>query len=137
MSKNILLMGMLIGLIVMTIFVSGCAQNKISDKGYLEGKITIGPLCPVERIPPDPGCQPTQETYNAWPIAVYMSNSKIIDITPNLDGTYKVELSPGDYIVKLENQQASGIGRNNLPATVTIRPNATTILDISIDTGIR
>ena len=39
--------------------------------GFLEGKVTIGPLCPVERTPPDPACQPTEATYKAWQIAVY------------------------------------------------------------------
>ena len=35
------------------------------DLGRIEGRVTIGPLCPVERIPPDPTCQPTPETFAA------------------------------------------------------------------------
>ncbi len=59
-DKNILLIIFLIGIIS----ISGCIQqqNRISEKGFLEGKITIGPLCPVEKFPPDPRCQPTEET---------------------------------------------------------------------------
>jgi len=30
--------------------------------GVLKGKITICPLCPVETVPPSPGCTPTSET---------------------------------------------------------------------------
>ncbi len=33
-------------------------QMQIVEKGFLEGKVTIGPLCPVETVPPDPACQP-------------------------------------------------------------------------------
>ncbi len=137
MNKNILL----IGIIAIIIFVSGCIQqqNQISEKGFLEGKITIGPICPVERSPPDPKCQPTEETYKAWPIAVYTSDkkAKIIQIEPNIDGTHKTELPVGNYIVDLEKQQPFGIGGNNLPATIVINSGETTKLDINIDTGIR
>lgn len=136
MNKNILL----IGIIATIIFVSGCQQqNQISEKGFLEGKITIGPGCPVERLPPDPKCQPTEETYKARPIAVYTldKKAKIIQIEPKIGGTYKTELPIGNYIVDLEKQQPFGIGSNNLPATIVINSGEITKLDIDIDTGIR
>ncbi len=131
----------LIGLVGGIILISGCIQqqNQISEKGFLEGKVTIGPLCPVERFPPDPRCQPTEETYKAWPIAVYTSDikTKVTQIEPNLDGTYKIELSAGNYIVDLEKQQPFGMGGRNLPATISINSGRTTSLNIDIDTGIR
>jgi len=37
--------------------------NPVTEKSPLAGKVNIGPLCPVERNPPDPSCQPTEETY--------------------------------------------------------------------------
>ncbi len=135
MKAKIFLMGLISGMIL----ISGCIQqqNQISENGILEGKVTIGPLCPVERIPPDPSCQPTEETYKAWPIAVYTADkeTKVTQIEPNLDGTYKINLSAGNYIVDLENQQP--IGGRNLPATISINSGRTTTLNIDIDTGIR
>ncbi len=61
----------------------------------IEGKVA-GPLCPVKSYPPDPRCQPTEETYKAWPIAVYTSDkkTKVAQIEPLVNGTYKIEL-PG------------------------------------------
>ena len=121
------------------IFVSSCIQqptDKVTEKGFLQGKITIGPLCPEEKSPPDPRCQPTEKTYKAYSIAVYTSNreTKIANIEPNLDGTYKTELPIGNYVVDLEKRHMLG---KNLPVTITIKAGETTILNIDIDTGIR
>lgn len=105
------------------------------DTGILKGKITIGPLCPVERVPPDPNCQPKQETFDAWPIAVYSEDTKMSDLMPKLDGTYSIELKPGEYTVKLGKE--SRIGGSNLPADITIEAGQPVVLDVDIDTGIR
>ena len=45
-----------------SIFFSGCDKKKNFEKGFLEGTISIGPICPVEKIPPAPACLPTAET---------------------------------------------------------------------------
>lgn len=51
------------------------------------------------------------------------------------DGGYRIELSPGTYVVDLIR---SGIDRGEgLPREVVITSGVLTSLDISIDTGIR
>lgn len=107
------------------------------DYGYLAGRIGIGPICPVETNPPDPNCQPTEETYAAWPITVwtYDKHTKVASIIPQSDGAYVVDLAPGAYVVALD--RSSGVGGSNLPQTVSITKGETTSLDIEIDTGIR
>ena len=104
--------------------------------GHFVPNITIGPLCPVQTIPPDPNCLPTQETYNAWPIAIWTADkkTKIGLIQPKLDGTYEFELLDGNYIIDLDKQHLFG---SNLPASVKIEPDETILLNIDIDTGIR
>jgi len=119
-------------------YISSCDKQNAREAGYLEGKISIGPLCPVETDPPQPGCLPTAETYKAYPVSIWTSNGKrkIGQISPVLDGTYRIELFPGNYLIKLEREQY-GIGRSNLPVEVSIIPQHETMLDIDIDTGIR
>ena len=127
------------GLAILTgLLFSGCEKQTNQDPGFLEGIISIAPLCPVETDPPDPGCLPTAETYKAYPVSVWTSNGrrKITQIYPSLDGSYKTELDPGNYLVKL-GTVSNGIGNSNLPATVTITSRHETVLDINIDTGIR
>jgi len=117
---------------------TGCDELMYHDTGFIEGKISIGPLCPVETDPPDPGCLPTAETYNSYPVGVWTSDGriKVAQINPALDGTYKTELATGNYLVILENGQ-SRIGSSNLPVHVTISALKNENLDINIDTGIR
>ena len=105
---------------------------------FLEGVISIGPICPVETDPPDPGCLPTAETYKAYPVSIWTSNGrrKIAQVNPALDGSYKTELDPGNYLVKLGTAN-NRIGSSNLPAEVTITSQNKTVLNIDIDTGIR
>jgi len=132
---------LILGIIVLLgiIFISNSIQhpnNKIAEKGFLEGKISIGPLCPVERIPPSPRCQPTEATYKAWQVAVWTADkkTKIVQIQPNLNGSYKIELPAESYIVNFEKRH---LFSKNLPASINIKPHETTTLNISIDTGIR
>jgi len=116
----------------------GCDKLNSYESGILEGKISIGPICPVETDPPSPGCLPSAETYKAYPVAVWTADGgrKIIQINPALDGSYKTDLGPGKYLIKLETGR-SGIGSSNLPVEVIITSNNITLLNIDIDTGIR
>ena len=122
------------------IFMSGCdkLQYYSGDTGFLEGVVNIGPICPLETDPPDPGCLPTAETYKAYPLSIWTADGKrkISQINPLSDGTFRKELFPGNYLVVLERDQ-NRIGGSNLPLIVTIQPNEYTILNIDIDTGIR
>ena len=133
--KNIILgLTVLIGLLLN----AGCDKLSSDDAGILEGKISIGPICPVETDPPDPGCLPTAETYKAYPVAVWTAGGKrkITQINPALDGSYKTDLEPGKYLIKLETNSGN-IGSSNLPVEVIIVSDYITTLNIDIDTGIR
>ena len=111
-------------------------QMQIVEKGFLEGKVTIGPLCPVETVPPDPACQPSQDTYDAWPIVIWTADkkTKIATIDPELDGNYFADLPKGSYLIDLDKQHRFD---KSLPALINIEPNETSLLNIDIDTGIR
>jgi hypothetical protein len=129
----------LLGLIFLTgiILVSGCDNKKNTNPGFLEGIISIGPICPVERIPPDPSCLPTAETYKAYPVGVYTANgqTELLELKPSLDGSFTVELPQGTYLVKIA--FSSRIGGSNLPVEISITSQEKTLLNINIDTGIR
>lgn len=120
------------------ILMSACDKEKGLNPGWLEGTISIGPICPVEKIPPDPACMPTAETYKAYPVSVFTSDGKrkIAQLEPALDGIFTSELAPGNYQVILETGNKY-VGGSNLPAEVSIVSHEKTMLSISIDTGIR
>lgn len=111
-------------------------QQNITE-GTLNGKITLGPICPVEDATHP--CKPTAEMYAARKIAVYTAEAKTLlkIITPDASGNFSVPLTAGMYYVDLEGQMG-GIGSvSGLPQTVTIVDGRTVHLDINIDTGIR
>jgi hypothetical protein len=116
---------------------SGCMKTDTLDTGLLMGVISIGPLCPVEQVPPQPPCLPTAETYKAYPVGIWTADGQrlVARILPDISGDYKTVLLPGTYMVKMINQQ--GIGGSNLPAQIMIIPREDTVLNINIDTGIR
>jgi hypothetical protein len=106
--------------------------------GSLVGKISIGPICPVETYPPRPECLPKRETFDAYALAVYSvdKSEKIADIIPVLDGSFSLDLEDGDYVIDFK-EARRGLGGGNLPADVSIRSGETTNFNIDIDTGIR
>jgi hypothetical protein len=135
--KSILFYTIVTGIIIQSMY-SCAGQNSIGIAGVLKGKITIGPLCPVETVPPSPGCSPTADTYKTWATAVWKLNKtgKVVTLTPALDGNYLVTLPSGKYIIDFDSIQ-NYKGGSNLPNEITVSANDTVIFNINIDTGIR
>ena len=79
-----------------TLPILGCS-NVTSEPGILTGKVTIGPLVPVERpgVKYDIPC----EVFEARKVMVYDKNHKKLVKQVDIDciGLYQVELKPGFY----------------------------------------
>jgi hypothetical protein len=97
--------------------------------GYLTGRVTAAPTCPVERIghpcPPRPVIAQVQARAGDRVVASSRSDS---------DGSYRLELPGGTYML-------AATTHNVFPRctarTVTVTPAHTTSADITCDTGIR
>lgn len=105
--------------------------------GVLAGHVNIGPICPVERMPPDPACKPTPEMFQTRKIFVYKSDKQTIISTISLDdnGNFSENLPVGSYYINMLGQAVGGI--SGVPTIVKIEDGKTVILNIDIDTGIR
>ncbi|RKY46844.1 MAG: hypothetical protein DRP86_08515 [Candidatus Neomarinimicrobiota bacterium] len=117
--------------------LTGCLDlsQDTQPEGTLTGKVTIGPLCPVEP------CDLTEEeifaAYEARKILIYNRDTTVVlwKAGINHDSTYTVPLVQGSYIVDID---TIGIDHSSdVPALVNIVAGNTTRLDIDIDTGIR
>src|SRR5579864_9044867 len=98
----------------------------------LDGRVTRGPLSPVERIgvpnaAPVPGARLEITAPDGRKVASAESNSA---------GKYSVQLAPGTYLVTVISP-AGAFNRPNPPATVAIKAGEVTHFDIRLDTGIR
>jgi len=110
-----------------------CIISANSASGYVAGHVTIGPICPVERV--DQPCKPSPETYTSREVIVYGSDAATVKTRTHLDGegNYRIALSPGKYFLQIS---PAGI-REGEKKPVTITSGTTTIVDFDIDTGIR
>jgi hypothetical protein len=118
--------------------VSGCATSG-AGTGILTGKVTVGPLTPVERIDVTPPV-PDPAVFTSRKLLLYEADGKTLiqDIgiqAAGYYGVYKVTLRPGTYVLGYP-QQGVG-GARGLPAKIYIETGKTTTLDVDIDTGIR
>jgi hypothetical protein len=126
--------------ILLFAFIIACASvvscsSSASEPGILQGKVTIGPLVPVEQegVTYEVPC----EVYVLRKVVIYKNNGSdlVKEVDIDCDGRYRVELSPGTYIVDINH---AGIDNSSdVPSEVEIISQQTTRLDIDIDTGIR
>ena len=126
-------------LILILSVIVACSQapstNQEVPKGTLHGKISIGPIRPVERSDTPRGDK--SKWYTDKILLVYTSDKKTMIARAPVDkkGDYRCSLEPGRYLVdmKLPFPQRSP----DLPKEVEIKPGETVRLNVKIDTGIR
>ena len=123
---------------VLLLATAGCAGESPSttagsDAG-LDGTATAGPVCPVERVPPDPACAP-RPVAGAVMIVRDAAGREVGRTTTAADGTFRIALAPGDYI--LEPQPVEGMMGTARPQDVTVVGGAPTTVQVAYDTGIR
>ncbi len=109
--------------------------TKEVSEGTLSGQMSIGPVCPVERI--DNPCTPTPEMYAARKVYIYALNSTtpLRTLTPDAQGKFSTSLPVGKYVVDMTHQAIGGI--SGVPQTITIEKGKNVVVNISVDTGIR
>lgn len=108
--------------------------------GTIVGHVDIGPICPVEQMPPSKECEPGPQHYAAYRIVVSAVNSDKALRLPPIDssGNYRVEVPNGTYRVEVKpDREGAPGGVSGVPRTVVVAAGATVRVDISIDTGIR
>ncbi|HEY3272981.1 MAG TPA: hypothetical protein VGJ92_04415 [Methanocella sp.] len=117
--------------------VSGCATSgNQAGTGILTGKVTVGPLTPVERIDVTPPV-PDPAVFTSRKLLLYEADGRTpVEEIPiqaaGYYGTYNVALKPGVYVPGY-----AYMGSVRLLPAVTIETEKTTTLDVAIDTGIR
>jgi hypothetical protein len=101
-----------------------------SDSG-IEGRVTIGPQCPVEQM----GSPCPDAPYEAL-ITVTREGDAVEQMRSNTDGTFRIPLDPGTYSVV-----AGPVDGSSMPfgrqVEVVVKPGTLTHVDLSVDSGIR
>jgi hypothetical protein len=121
----------LLPLTLLIVLLAACAppQAPAIDSG-VEGRVTIGPMCPVVRI--DQPCP--DQPYQASLTVLNLEGKKITQIQTDVNGLYRIGLLPGDYI--LHPESPNGMPNAQDQSFIVIE-NQFTKLDIEYDSGIR
>jgi len=102
----------------------------------VSGIVTAGPVCPVERIPPDPQCAP-RPVAGAVLVILDAGGREIGRATSGADGWYRLDLAPGSY--SLAAQPVQGLMRAPSPISFNVDAGSDgpVRVDVGYDTGIR
>jgi hypothetical protein len=109
-----------------------CGNGSAGDSGSgVEGRVTIGPQCPVEQM----GSPCPDAPYEAL-ITVSRDGDTVRQTRSASDGTFRISLQPGRYGVV-----AGPIDGSSLPfgrqVEVVVKQGTFTHVDLSVDSGIR
>lgn len=134
MRKKSFLLLLALGTLCFWIGCSGDSSTSDSRTGILQGKVTIGPLCPNE---PPGGCKPDPSLYTSHEVVILSADQQsVVTVVPiKADGSYSVLLRSGAYFV---DYAPHNIGTGNFsPLEVKVEAGQVTNFDFHIDTGIR
>ncbi len=115
------------------ILLAGCSNPPASDGG-VEGTASVGPTCPVEQDPPEPGCE--DRPYDGE-LAIVKSpaGTGVSTFHTDPDGSFRVAVAPGAYEIR------SPAGTASPPTcgseVFTVVAGAYTAIVVSCDSGIR
>jgi len=111
-------------------------DTQTSPAGALEGKVTISPVYPHDRI--GVSNEATPEVYRAHRLAIFAQDgkTKIKEIPLDGSGKFKTDLPPGSYVIDV---MPHDIGRPNLNRSqkITVQSGQTTTATFDLDTGMR
>jgi hypothetical protein len=108
------------------------SANQIKNKSGIMGQVTIGPVCPVERIPPDPQC--ADKTYQASLRIKNQVGKIVLSTKTNADGTFKFDLPAGQYTIE---NASTAVMPTLSPVEVVVDTNKYTEINLQFDSGIR
>jgi hypothetical protein len=115
----------------------GCLGPSTPDapgSGF-HGVATIGPTCPVQREPPDPGCadRPYQGTF----AATSADGSRVVaTFASDAEGRFNVSVPAGAYAIRLADE-SKPLPRCASEGTIVVAPGAWTLANVTCDSGIR
>jgi hypothetical protein len=103
----------------------------------IKGTVVLGPTCPVGGDISQTGAVPSAclTPYAAQLVVLDDENKVVKRIASGGDGTFQVDLDPGDYVI------APTTGTDSYPiaqpVSVTVTPGQYAMVEINYDTGIR
>lgn len=115
---------------------SGCVTDAPGEEltSGIKGRVWVGPTCPVERNPPEPGCEDRPLSTR---LAVMTPDLKrrVTEFTSAENGTFRVAVPPGAYVLRSAKENASPPTCST--DTIHVTKDNYTEVRVDCDSGIR
>ena len=129
----------LVGTLLAVLLLGACAAGApptgpAPELGSLHVTLVAGPVCPVERNPPDPACAP-RPVADREILLLAADGTEVARQASAADGTLTFAVPAAAYTVRAA--PYDGFPTGPADETATVETGRTTELTLSFDTGIR
>ena len=115
------------------ILLAGCGPGSGSIE--VSGTVVAGPVCPVQRQPPDPACA-DRAVPGATLLVQDASGAEVQRVTSDAGGRFTLRLRAGSF--RIVPQPISSMPGTPPPVELNVRPGEVPkLITITYDTGIR
>ncbi len=119
-----------------TIIVSSGPSPVSTGSGSVVGYVHLGPTCPVEKFPPDPGCADRPYVNAKVEFLPKTGGVSVNSVFTDNMGRFETKLGAGEYMTTI--YQKTTLSLPSCPTVeFSIRADQDTRIEISCDTGIR
>lgn len=102
----------------------------------ISGRVTSSPTCPVETVPPQPGCAP--RGFSARVRVTRVADGKLVArLTTASDGRFRIRLRPGRYRVLARPANGASLPRCPRSQAAKVPRSGYARVAIDCDSGIR
>ena len=125
----------MVAMVAMTVFgLQIGSASSTTGYGKVHGQVLLGPTCPVERIPPDPGCAPKPYKTKIQIFAVKVSAHPYKSVVTDASGKFYFSIKPGSYVL---HARSGSIYPRCADLRIKVLIGKTLNLKMACDTGIR
>ena len=128
----------LVGLSAVVVAACGLAGDGATplpaEPSGIRGTVILGPTCPVEGEPGAHEPVPCLTPYVAQLVIVNGQDEVVARVTSADDGTFQVDLPPGDYVVTPQSGDPFPVAQL---VPVSVPPGTYVEIQVNYDTGIR
>ena len=124
--------------LLIALAITGCTGPSATATGApntgISGSVTAGPVCPVEKIPPDPSCAP-RPVPGATIVIRDASGAQVAAAVSGADGAFVAAVPPGNYII--DPRPVPGLMGTAPQQSASVASGSVTVVELEYDTGIR
>ncbi|HSR89462.1 MAG TPA: hypothetical protein VLK22_03680 [Candidatus Udaeobacter sp.] len=102
--------------------------------GGIEGSVWLGPVCPVEKNPPDPTC--ANRPYRTSLAVTTVEGKLVKNFSSDMNGQFKVNVPPGKYAIRYADT-AKKYPICGTSDVISVESNSFAEVNVFCDTGIR